>query len=665
MNTPYHSKALPQGTILREWELEQVLGVGGFGIVYRGRGVHFNETVAIKEYFPGAISDRTDGTTVTPTDSSSEEIYALGLEKFVEEAKILWNLSKPDRHPNVVSVRSLFTIHGTAYMVMDFESGLSLSQLLKEGRRFDEESLLALIKPVAEGLDRAHRAGVIHRDIKPANILVDDRGRPVLIDFGSARFDSGQATSTKVTFYTPPYAALEQYVKTYQQGPWTDIYALGVTLYQCVTGEKPPEVLERLHGGLGETLSAKPRPGFSRAFCRAVDAAMAIRPSDRPQSIPQWLAMFDEPDAPVDDEATRIGGFAPQGEATVAAPMMAADPYPPAAPAAVAAAPAPAPAARKPSWILPAGIAGAVVIAAGVGVVALKPHGGAPAAPKAAATTVAAAPVAAVAAPAAPGSTVDVKAVGDAAAGLIADAKHQSRPASEVASLNDSQSKIAAVIAQIQAAGAGDKTALVTQLNGLGADMARHETSALSRAAAGQAREVQQTLSGASLPADAKAALTQVTQSKAQLDSATSGAAQTGDAAAAIGAARHALTAFAAFSTAYSGATKFFAPVKRAEVVAEAGQARTLSGEVITFASAAKPGLFASSARKTAYKTLQDNAAKARTQAAQLEQLSGSVASMTDLGQIETAMTQVRSVKSDLSSLREASAAAAQASQKN
>jgi len=256
LSAPYHNKALPQGTILREWRLEEVLGTGGFGIVYRGKGVYFGEDVAIKEYFPVAISDRREGNTVAPQDSDSEEIYDLGRKKFLEEAKVLWNLSRPQRHPNIVSVRSLFEINGTAYMVMDFESGTSLSEMLHEGRTFDEKSLFGIIRPIAEGLDRAHQAGVLHRDIKPANILINGAGTPVLIDFGSARFDSGQATNTKVTFYTPPYAAIEQYVKTFPQGPWTDIYALGVVLYQCVSGEKPPEVLERLHGGLGQALSA-------------------------------------------------------------------------------------------------------------------------------------------------------------------------------------------------------------------------------------------------------------------------------------------------------------------------------------------------------------------------------------------------------------------------
>src|SRR6478672_5998081 len=123
MSKAYSTKALPSGTILREWRLEEVLGVGGFGIVYKGCGIYFGELVAIKEYFPSSISERDEDDTVVPVDSDSEEVHALGLKKFVEEAKLLWNLSTPSRHPNIVSVRSLFEIHGTAYMVMDLEDG--------------------------------------------------------------------------------------------------------------------------------------------------------------------------------------------------------------------------------------------------------------------------------------------------------------------------------------------------------------------------------------------------------------------------------------------------------------------------------------------------------------------------------------------------------------
>src|SRR4051812_16786384 len=305
MNKAYSNKALPAGTVLREWRLEEVLGVGGFGIVYKARGIYFDELVAIKEYFPSSISDRDSEDTVVPIDSDAEEVHALGLKKFVEEAKLLWNLSTPTRHPNIVSVRSLFEIHGTAYMVMDFEDGISLSRMLKQGRRFNERSLWNILRPIAQGLDRAHRVGVLHRDIKPPNILINEDNRPVLIDFGSARFTTAEATSTNVTFHTPPYAAIEQYVKTYEQGPWTDIYALGVVMYECVTGEKPAEVLERLHAGMGNPLAGGKWPGYGKKFLAAIDAAMVVKPEERPQSIAEWLEMFGKK---LEDEAETEDG---------------------------------------------------------------------------------------------------------------------------------------------------------------------------------------------------------------------------------------------------------------------------------------------------------------------------------------------------------------------
>ena len=324
MSKAYSNKALPPGTVLREWRLEEVLGVGGFGIVYKGRGIYFDELVAIKEYFPSSISERDAEDTVVPIDSDAEEVHALGLKKFVEEAKLLWNLSTPTRHPNIVSVRSLFEIHGTAYMVMDFEDGVSLSKMLKEGTRFNERSLWNMIRPIAEGLERAHRVGVLHRDIKPPNILITEDARPVLIDFGSARFEAAEATSTKVTFHTPPYAAIEQYVKTYPQGPWTDIYALGVVLYECVTGEKPPEVLERLHASLGKPLALGKWAGYSRPFLTAIDAAMTIKPQERPQSITEWLALFENADRrsarkveDVEEDVTRFFAHEVQADAIV------------------------------------------------------------------------------------------------------------------------------------------------------------------------------------------------------------------------------------------------------------------------------------------------------------------------------------------------------------
>ena len=528
VNIPYHNKALPKGTILREWELEDVLGVGGFGIVYRGKGVYFGEEVAIKEYFPSAISDRIEGTTVAPTDSSSEEIYALGLQKFLEEAKVLWGLSKPERHPNIVNVRSLFEIHGTAYMVMDFERGMSLSQMLKEGRKFDQASLIALLRPIAEGLGSAHRAGVVHRDIKPANILVDENGRPVLIDFGSARFESGQATNTKVTFYTPPYAAIEQYVKSFPQGPWTDIYALGVVLYQCITGEKPLEVLERMHGDQDRRLSERQWLGFSPTFIRAIDAAMAFRPVERPQSIPAWLALFDGKAAPpVDEEATRIGGRMMDSPTLAAAPIAA--PVVAAVAATPAATPREAPSgtSRRRPWLLWGVTALALLAAAGLAARFFPQQQTAPA-------TTAAAP-ANVAIKDATVTPPAANPIEGEAAGLLADAKHSSRPAREIAALTDADSKIAALADQIKNAGpaadAPAKTApLLAQMNDLAAEMAHGEANALSRAGRALARDMVQPGSQPTA-ADAVAAIAAANKAKTDLDTAIAAVLKVPDAA--------------------------------------------------------------------------------------------------------------------------------------
>ena len=654
LNTPYHSKALPEGTILREWRLEQVLGVGGFGIVYRARGVYFDELVAIKEYFPGAISDRTDGTTVTPTDSSSEDIYVLGKEKFLEEAKVLWNLSKPERHPNIVSVRSLFEIHGTAYMVMDFETGVSLSQMLRDGRKFDEASLMALIKPIAEGLDRAHRGGVIHRDIKPANILVDDTGRPVLIDFGSARFESGQATSTKVTFYTPPYAALEQYVKTYPQGPWTDIYSLGVTLYQCVTGEKPAEVLERMHGGANEALAAREWPGFSRAFTRAVDAAMAVRPVDRPQSISDWLRLFELTDsAAAEEEATRIA-IAPRFDIPAATQTAAYAPTP--------AAEAPRKRGRGPALMAAAAVA--VLLVAGGGV-ALVLRGQPPAAPKPAVALAVAPPVSS--APAAPGQAIVVPPVEQGADGLIADAQQAGRPQKEIAALNEGKAKLAALATQIRALsgtpGAANAAPLLTQLNATAVDMSRGEAASLGRMALVQAREVDRTLGGGARVEGSTEAVAAVHRTKAGLDAAAAPILQGADGPAAIDAARHSIAAYASFGASYAAATRFYAPAKRAALGPVIGDARAEGAQVTAMAAVAKPWFLAATARKQAYQLLQDNAARAKAQLAQLDPISRAAADTSDLKALDADIAKADAIKQSLASLR-ASSAGAQAAAK-
>ncbi|WP_282609376.1 serine/threonine protein kinase [Pelagibius sp. Alg239-R121] len=293
MNELYHHNALPPDSTVDEYRLIEVLGEGGFGIVYRGEGRYLGDQVAIKEYLPRHLATRTEGTTVAPTSSDSEEAYSWGLKKFQEEARILWNLAQPERHPNIVAVRRFFEANGTTYMVMDFEEARPLSDLLKGNATLPQKRLEAALFSLLNGLKRVHEAGVWHRDIKPANILIRADGSPVLLDFGAARQTLDTQTRSVVAAITPPYAAFEQYAARGNDGPWTDIYALGVTLYRCITGKLPPDAAERADEDSLTPLSEQDLPGYTPTFLAAVDRALEIRAKNRPQSVDEWRSHFD------------------------------------------------------------------------------------------------------------------------------------------------------------------------------------------------------------------------------------------------------------------------------------------------------------------------------------------------------------------------------------
>jgi len=703
MSKVYSNKALPPGTVLREWRLEQVLGVGGFGIVYKGRGIYFDELVAIKEYFPSAISDRKDGDTVVPNDSNAEEVHALGLKKFVEEAKLLWNLSKPTRHPNIVSVRSLFEINGTAYMVMDFEDGVPLSDLLKKRKKFSEAELTDLVRPISEGLDRAHRVGVLHRDIKPPNILISEGNRPVLIDFGSARFDTADATSTKVTFHTPPYAAIEQYVKTYEQGPWTDIYALGVVLYECVTGTKPAEVLERMHGGLDHPLAQGDWPDFSRPFLRAVDAAMTIRPTDRPQSIPQWLALFDDENEPYgatagESEATRFAAYeSPEIVPVVPTPTLSTsgaavvkltepreepeEDAKPAADAAVAKAAKKLKGKKEPEKPQPkrawsrqqmAMAAGAALVVVGGGAFALWPRGGGigPAenitASSAAGTDDSAAlgPIdgsapatdANAATPLAPVGPVDISRV-DSLAPAIASLAGAARAAGrggDAGKLSATSARLKALAAEAKAAAAqpGNEAAVTAKLGEMSA-LARSGAASLAQGVRRDAEGKAKSLAGLS-GGDAASLRNALGAIRASANAASAA----GSPGQAIDAARRSLAASRQFAALYPKAQASTLPNKREEFATVAASAKSVGQQVLDMGKAKKPGLFASGKRREDYRLRQSNAAAAQAELAKLEQLSGAIGAVTTPAAADSAIKQAKAIQAKLHDLQTSSAAA-------
>ncbi|WP_290874245.1 serine/threonine-protein kinase [Aquabacterium sp.] len=292
--------ALPAGTRLGEFEVQRVLGAGGFGIVYLAFDHALERLVAIKEYLPGALAARGPELTVVPRAGAHAETYALGLRSFVNEARMLARFD----HPSLVKVHRFWEAHGTAYMVMPYYQGRTLHQVRRDMAIPPDESWLRrLITPLLGALECLHREQVYHRDIAPDNILLLDddtgpgHGRPVLLDLGAARRVIGGQTQALTAIVKPSFAPIEQYAETSQlrQGPWTDLYALAAVVHFCLTGRPPvPATSRTLHDELTPLHELAPRLAqdfglhYSGPFVQAVDHALAVHPMERPESVAAW-----------------------------------------------------------------------------------------------------------------------------------------------------------------------------------------------------------------------------------------------------------------------------------------------------------------------------------------------------------------------------------------
>ncbi len=296
---------LPQGFEIHWYEVKSVLGRGAFGVTYLVLDKNLDQLVAVKEYFPNDFSSRETGYTVHPTTGKNKEMYEWGLNRFIHEARTLAKF----KHPNIVRVSSVFEYNNTAYMVMEYEQGKELSKLVKEKGHFTEQELLDIFLPVMEGLKLVHDAGFIHRDIKPSNVYIREDGSPVLIDFGSARQVSGTPTRALTSLVTYGYAPFEQYNESEEkQGPWTDIYALGASLFSSLMGKLPVDALTRgssmLSTGVDpyEPLSVTLAGKYPASFLRAIDHALLFHASERPQDVMAWADMLsgkgDVPELP-------------------------------------------------------------------------------------------------------------------------------------------------------------------------------------------------------------------------------------------------------------------------------------------------------------------------------------------------------------------------------
>jgi serine/threonine protein kinase len=330
------ANALPAGTRVQEFEIEGLIGEGGFSVVYRARDTLLGRTIALKEYMPVSLAHRTQGQRVAARTERQRATFELGLRSFVNEARLLASFE----HAALVKVYRFWEDNGTAYLVMPLYQGPTLREWLARegGRAPDEGELLEVLYPLLDALEVMHAQQCYHRDIAPDNILLvaDDaretgqppqrarlhdgvgvrpRLRPVLLDFGAARRVIGGATRALTVILKPGYAPIEQYAETprARQGPWTDIYALCATLYDAVTGRVPePSVGRLMHDGLVPA-SVAAEGLFSPALLAAIDHGMAVKPQDRPSSVAALRALLPgsvggmpgrAADAARDDEAT-------------------------------------------------------------------------------------------------------------------------------------------------------------------------------------------------------------------------------------------------------------------------------------------------------------------------------------------------------------------------
>lgn len=283
----FHKDALPHDFELAEYTIESMLGHGGFGITYLAHDRHLDTRVAIKEYFPADLAAREDIAAVAPKPTpKATRDYHLGLKNFIKEARALAHF----KHPNIVRVLRYLEAHGTAYMVMEYSQGGGLAdQLRQQGSKLAEAALLRIFLPILNGVRAVHEADMLHLDIKPENIYLRSDGSPMLIDFGSTRQAISQTMPEKF-MVTHGYAPIEQYPDKGKQGPWTDVYALGASMYRCISGKRPINALERYQASLHyQTDPLAPatvvgKNDYSLQLLGCIDWALQVHPRDRPQS---------------------------------------------------------------------------------------------------------------------------------------------------------------------------------------------------------------------------------------------------------------------------------------------------------------------------------------------------------------------------------------------
>ena len=283
---------LPVNTVLDgSYRITRVVGVGGFGITYEAEDINLATHVAIKEYYPFDFGDRDNTMSVRPKSERHRQTFDWGRSNFLQEARTLARFE----HPSIVRVTRVFEANSTAYMVMRFEQGQSLEAWLSGlGRPPTQDELDAIVAPLLAALEMMHASDFLHRDIAPDNIIVRADGSPVLLDFGAARRAVAEMSRTMTGIVKAGYSPHEQYSSDSRlQGPWSDLYALGGTLYRAVTGHPPEEATLRVDEDHMPTAAQAAWKGRYRpSFLAGIDSCLKVRHADRPRSVAQLRPML-------------------------------------------------------------------------------------------------------------------------------------------------------------------------------------------------------------------------------------------------------------------------------------------------------------------------------------------------------------------------------------
>lgn len=284
------ANCLPPNAQVGEYRLLDVIGEGGFGIVYRAQDLSLDRVIAIKEYLPATMASRNASSEVH-VRSQHRGAFDAGLRSFINEARLLAKFS----HPALVQVYRFFEGNGTAYMVMRCYEGQTLRTYLEsQPKNLDERWLKATLCPLFDVLEMLHAADCYHRDIAPDNVFLQNSGMPVLLDFGAARRIISDMTQALTMVLKPGFAPIEQYAEdgSMPQGAWTDIYQLGALLYQVITGKTPTTSVARMINDPIKPLTSAQYPGFSDEFLAGVHKALAVKPLERPQSIAELKTLL-------------------------------------------------------------------------------------------------------------------------------------------------------------------------------------------------------------------------------------------------------------------------------------------------------------------------------------------------------------------------------------